>query len=309
MTGEAFFRSLTRHLAQAFDAEVAFVAELLGEDQDRARILAVKHDGSDLYEGLEFALKNAPCELILETDVVSIPESTTARFPMDKFTVRHGLEGYLAVVMRGTDGERIGYIGVQSTRRLEADADERAALAIFGARAGAEIERRRHEAMLSAREAEIAGSRVRIVEAADEERRRIGRNLHDGAQQRLVALGHLLAMAERKLSDEPGRRRRRCSSRRATRPGWPATSCASWCAAFTPRASSSTGWATRSRRSPRARRCPCTSTRCPSAACPPRSRRRSTTSSPRRSPTRSSTRAPRRCASRCACTASACWPR
>jgi signal transduction histidine kinase/uncharacterized protein YhfF len=203
VTGEAFFRSLTRHLAHAFDAEVAFVAELLGEHQDRARILAVKHDGPDLHEGLEFALENAPCELILETDVVSIPESTTARFPLDKFTVRHGLEGYLAVVMRGSDGERIGYIGVQSTRRLEADADERAALAIFGARAGAEIERRRHEAMLSAREAEIAGSRVRIVEAADEERRRIGRNLHDGAQQRLVALGHLLAMAERKLSDDP----------------------------------------------------------------------------------------------------------
>ena len=74
---------------------------------------------------------------------------------------------------------------------------------LFGARAAAEIERRRHEVALRAREAEIAASRVRIVEAADEERRRIGRNLHDGAQQRLVALGHMLAMAERRLADEP----------------------------------------------------------------------------------------------------------
>jgi signal transduction histidine kinase/uncharacterized protein YhfF len=201
-TGDAFFRSLTRHLARAFDAEVAFVAEFLGEGQ-RARVLAVTHNGDDLREGVEFGVANTPCALVHEHDLVSIPEGTCARFPDDAFTVRHGLDGYLAVAMRGIDGDRIGYIGVQSTRRLEADADELAALQIFGARAGAEIERRRHEATLNAREAEVAASRVRTVEAADEERRRIGRNLHDGAQQRLVALGHLLALAERKLAEDP----------------------------------------------------------------------------------------------------------
>jgi len=204
VTGEAFFRSLTRHLAQAFDAEVAFVAELLGEERDRARVLAISYNGADLREGYEFAIEGTPCALIVEEDVVSIPEGTCARFPADEFTVRHGLDSYLAVAMRGIDGTQIGYIGVQSTRRVEADADERAALAIFGARAGAEIERRRHEVALRAREAEVAASRVRIVEAADEERRRIGRNLHDGAQQRLVALGHMIAMAERRLAEEPG---------------------------------------------------------------------------------------------------------
>jgi signal transduction histidine kinase len=202
-TGDAFFRSLTRHLAQAFDAEVAFVAEFLPKRPDRARVLAVSQNGDDLREGFEFAIENTPCALVHERELVSIPEGTVERFPRDEFTVRHGLEGYLAVALHGSDGGRIGYIGVQSTRRLEADEDERAALQIFGARAAAEIERRRHEAILSAREAEVAASRVRIVEAADEERRRIGRNLHDGAQQRLVALGHLLTMASRKLADDP----------------------------------------------------------------------------------------------------------
>src|SRR6201991_3112444 len=33
---------------------------------------------------------------------------------------------------------------------------------------------------------EVSSSRARIIQAADEERRRIGRDLHDGAQQRLV---------------------------------------------------------------------------------------------------------------------------
>ncbi len=52
-------------------------------------------------------------------------------------------------------------------------------------------EARRREASEQARIAELRASRARIVAATDTERRRIGRNIHDGAQQRLmnVALG------------------------------------------------------------------------------------------------------------------------
>jgi signal transduction histidine kinase len=44
--------------------------------------------------------------------------------------------------------------------------------------------------------AELAASRVRIVAAADEARRRIERDLHDGTQQRLVSLGLELRLAQ-----------------------------------------------------------------------------------------------------------------
>jgi PAS domain S-box-containing protein len=47
---------------------------------------------------------------------------------------------------------------------------------------------------------ELAASRARIVEAGDAERRRIERNLHDGAQQRLVALSLVLRLAGKKLA-------------------------------------------------------------------------------------------------------------
>jgi signal transduction histidine kinase len=46
---------------------------------------------------------------------------------------------------------------------------------------------------------QLAASRKRLVEAAQVERRRLERNLHDGAQQRLVALSVTLRMAERQL--------------------------------------------------------------------------------------------------------------
>jgi PAS domain S-box-containing protein len=50
---------------------------------------------------------------------------------------------------------------------------------------------------------ELAASRLRIVEASDAERRRIERNLHDGAQQRLVGLSVGLRLARRKLRESP----------------------------------------------------------------------------------------------------------
>jgi PAS domain S-box-containing protein len=50
---------------------------------------------------------------------------------------------------------------------------------------------------------ELAASRLRIVEAGDTEGRRIERNLHDGAQQRLVALSLGLRIARAKLRSSP----------------------------------------------------------------------------------------------------------
>ena len=51
--------------------------------------------------------------------------------------------------------------------------------------------------------AELAASRARLVEAADEARRRIERDLHDGAQQRLVAAALELTILERRLDRDP----------------------------------------------------------------------------------------------------------
>jgi signal transduction histidine kinase len=52
-------------------------------------------------------------------------------------------------------------------------------------------------------EEEIRASRARIVQAADDARRKLERNLHDGAQQRLVSLSLSLRLAEAKLASDP----------------------------------------------------------------------------------------------------------
>ncbi|HEU0239205.1 MAG TPA: sensor histidine kinase, partial [Micromonosporaceae bacterium] len=51
----------------------------------------------------------------------------------------------------------------------------------------------------------LAQSRADVIEATDAERRRIERDLHDGAQQRLVSLAMNLGIAHTTTSDEPAR--------------------------------------------------------------------------------------------------------
>jgi signal transduction histidine kinase len=54
---------------------------------------------------------------------------------------------------------------------------------------------------LTAQVSDLRDARARIIEAADAERRRIERDLHDGAQQRLVALSLNLRMAEKRAAE------------------------------------------------------------------------------------------------------------
>ena len=142
------------------------------------------------------------------------------------------------------------------------------------------IDNERLKADLRARVEDLRVSRLRIVEAADEARRRIERDLHDGAQQELLALALELRVLRSSISDPggraAGRRARRAPGRRA------AASCASSRAGSIPRSSPAAGWSPPSPRSRSAHRSPCASRARSMAGSPRRSRRPRTSSWPRR---------------------------
>lgn len=112
-----------------------------------------------------------------------------------------GDAGGLVLPLAAASGDQIGVLVVAADAAIATD--ERETIAVFAARAAAELERRRAEQDLRAREAEVAASGARMVERADADRRRVGRELHDGAQQRLVILGQRLDLAQRTLRDDP----------------------------------------------------------------------------------------------------------
>ncbi len=87
-----------------------------------------------------------------------------------------------------------GAVGIASAEPLPADTEAR--LGAFCELVSLAV------ASAQARE-DLSASRVRLVKAGDEQRRKLERNLHDGAQQRLVSLALTIRLARRKLDSDP----------------------------------------------------------------------------------------------------------
>jgi signal transduction histidine kinase len=192
--GDAFLRELVRHVALAFDAKFVFVAEATDPSGEYVRVVSGWYEGDWMDEPFEYETGGKPCALVVERSVVAFPDALTKRFPEAKPAIDMGLESYLAICLRASDGTHLGHLAVMDAGPMAAGDDDVAAMRIFASRAAAELERRRQAAALRR-------SRARVIEAADSERRRVGRDLHDGAQQRLVAVANLLKLAQRRLGD------------------------------------------------------------------------------------------------------------
>ncbi len=156
------------------------------------RVLSGWYEGDWMGEPLEYDTSGKPCALVVERSVVAFPDALTKLFPEAKPAIDMGLESYFAICLRAADGAHLGHMGVMDAGPMAAEDDDVDAMRIFASRAAAELERRQQADALR-------HSRARVIEAADSERRRVGRDLHDGAQQRLAAVANLLTVAQRRL--------------------------------------------------------------------------------------------------------------
>ena len=115
------------------------------------------------------------------------------------FVDAHGLpvelpvaDGSRTVTRLERDGDLVGVL----VHDPEVESEAPGLVEVVGNAARLALENERLAAEVRAQLEEIRASRARVVEAADAERRRVERNLHDGAQQRLVALAMRLQVAK-----------------------------------------------------------------------------------------------------------------
>jgi signal transduction histidine kinase len=110
------------------------------------------------------------------------------------------MRGWLATAVCGEQARRYGMLQL-SDKQGDADFTEQDEVWIreLAALAGVTLDAFRADAESRA---DLVASRARIVAAADETRRRIERDLHDGTQHRLVSLGLALRAAEAKVPPE-----------------------------------------------------------------------------------------------------------
>jgi signal transduction histidine kinase len=103
----------------------------------------------------------------------------------------------LIVVERPSDGASF----TEEEERVLTELARQVGLALHNVRLDSALQASLDE--LQVRNAELQASRLRIVTAADESRRQIERNLHDGAQQHLVALAVKVGLVKQLLAADP----------------------------------------------------------------------------------------------------------
>jgi PAS domain S-box-containing protein len=152
-TGQEFFRSLVRHLAEAIDVHYAGVCEF--KDPRFGHLLAMWERDHVVEEGPEFEITNTPAGEVLRSGLAHFPTGVLQRFPGHAFLAERGIDGYMAVPFYGDGGRghALGFLSVFDERPMPAEPRRLFILRIFAARAAAEIERLRAEQRLQDSEA------------------------------------------------------------------------------------------------------------------------------------------------------------
>jgi signal transduction histidine kinase len=112
----------------------------------------------------------------------------------DRVDAMERLDGTVVPVLR--DGHLIGALQVASTRGNSVTPSERRLLEDLAGSAGMVLANQKLKSDLEVRAGELGASRRRLVDLQDNERRRLERDLHDGAQQQIVALKVKVSLAE-----------------------------------------------------------------------------------------------------------------
>lgn len=159
---------------------------------------------SDLRDALARSLRDPSLEL-----AYWLPEFGTYADVEGRPLDLRALAGARATTLIDRKGEHVA--ALLHDRSLQ---DEPELLGAVTAAAGIAVENGRLQAELRARLEELRGSRARVIDAGQRERQRLERNLHDGAQQRLIALSLELSRLEQALEADPDAQMRLDQARR-----------------------------------------------------------------------------------------------
>jgi PAS domain S-box-containing protein/RHS repeat-associated protein len=150
-TGQGFFRSLVRHLAEAIDVHYAVVAEF-PKAPPHVRTLAF-WERDRVGSNFEYDFTGTPCAEIVRGGLVHYPTGVSQLTPQATPLVERGIDSYMAVPFLDHAGGILGHLAVFDERPMPAEPRREFVFRIFAARASAEQERLQAEQRLRESEA------------------------------------------------------------------------------------------------------------------------------------------------------------
>jgi PAS domain S-box-containing protein len=160
-TGNEFFHSCVRYLAEVLQVRYALVATFVDETHTNGRTLAF-WQGDRLGENCECTIHMAAADLVLLGQVGHSSAELPLVFPTTSEFQAIEIKSYLGVPLLDSSGKSLGYLAVMDSKPMQPDPGRELILKIFAARAGAELERKQAEdCLMLAKEAAEAANRAK----------------------------------------------------------------------------------------------------------------------------------------------------
>ena len=154
VTGPDFFQSLVSELAELIGADMAFVGRPIPGNTARIEMISLHVNGATATP-VSYELRGSPCENVVGREACIYPTDVQRLFPEDYLLAEANADGYAGAPLFDSQGGTLGLIAVVHSKPIERNDRCVAALRIFAARAGAELERVRAEDELSRSEADF----------------------------------------------------------------------------------------------------------------------------------------------------------
>ncbi|WP_406945360.1 EAL domain-containing protein [Halobacillus sp. SY10] len=145
--GQEFFDFLVKYLSSVLGVETVLVGELTGEAKDQVTAISLSHKG-EISSGLQYALKDTPCEQVTLTHECYYPNDVGRLFPEDITINDYGVESYHGKALLNSDGEVIGILAIMDNRTQTSGPLSKALFQIFADRTANELSRMQAEKKL-----------------------------------------------------------------------------------------------------------------------------------------------------------------
>lgn len=142
-----FFQNLVRQLAQALQVPMVFIAERREETFPIVHGLAFWHEDR-LKPKFEYDCLEGPGEKVFDGHPVYFPLGVQELFPNNPTVKALNIEGYCGTPLFNFAGDIVGNLAIMDQKPLRMNAQDRALLKVFAARAGTELERKRAQEAL-----------------------------------------------------------------------------------------------------------------------------------------------------------------
>ena len=139
-TGQEFFQSLVKNLAEVLNVHGVWVTEYLKDTQE-LNALAFWLDGQFVSK-YRYKVKNTPCESVVNSkNICHIPDKVIELFPDDPDLKKLNAVSYMGVSIKDIDGKVMGHLAMLDNQPMDEIPEATAIFKIFASRATAEMRR------------------------------------------------------------------------------------------------------------------------------------------------------------------------